>query len=118
MSSKSACGLTVKEREDFLRHHGFEQVRSAKGSHDVWEHAEIKRLCQQGQKLEAPAYLINGNQKLEALTRILEATTVNGILIFVRTKIETVELADKLEARGYACAALNGDMAGPSRRAA
>ncbi len=54
--------------------------------------------------------LVHGNQKLDALTRILEATTFNGMLIFVRTKIETVELADKLEARGYACAALNGDI--------
>ncbi len=54
--------------------------------------------------------MINGNQKLEALTRILEATAFNGILIFVRTKVETVELAEKLEARGYACAALNGDI--------
>lgn len=54
--------------------------------------------------------LVHGNQKLDALTRILEATTFNGMLIFVRTKIETVELAEKLEARGYACAALNGDI--------
>ena len=54
--------------------------------------------------------LVHGNQKLDALTRILEATTFNGILIFVRTKIETVELAEKLEARGYDCAALNGDI--------
>ncbi|MFK8068708.1 MAG: DEAD/DEAH box helicase [Gammaproteobacteria bacterium] len=56
--------------------------------------------------------VVNGmNNKLEALTRILEAETFEAILIFVRTKTATVELAEKLEARGYASAALNGDIA-------
>ena len=54
--------------------------------------------------------LVNGRQKLEALTTILESMTFDAILIFVRTKIETVELAEKLAARGYACTALNGDI--------
>ena len=51
------------------------------------------------------------NNKLEALTRILEAEPVDGIIVFVRTKTATVELTEKLEARGYATAALNGDIA-------
>jgi ATP-dependent RNA helicase DeaD len=52
-----------------------------------------------------------GAKKLEALTRILEIEAdFDAAIIFVRTKIATVELADKLEARGYAAAALNGDM--------
>ena len=54
--------------------------------------------------------LVNGRQKLEALTSILESMTFNAILIFVRTKIATVELSEKLAARGYACTALNGDI--------
>lgn len=54
---------------------------------------------------------INGQHKLEALTRILEIEDdLDAAIIFVRTKTATVELADKLEARGYAAAALNGDM--------
>ncbi len=57
------------------------------------------------------SFIILGNgQKLEALTRILEATGYSGVLIFVRTKVETIELAEKLSARGYVCAALNGDI--------
>jgi len=49
--------------------------------------------------------------KLDALTRILEIEEdFDAALVFVRTKTATVELADKLEARGYAAAALNGDM--------
>jgi ATP-dependent RNA helicase DeaD len=48
--------------------------------------------------------------KLEALTRILEAEPFDGMLIFVRTKQETIELSSKLEARGFPCAPLNGDI--------
>jgi ATP-dependent RNA helicase DeaD len=54
--------------------------------------------------------MVNGRQKLDALTSILESMTFNAILIFVRTKIETMELTEKLSARGYACTALNGDI--------
>ncbi|CAL1241507.1 DEAD/DEAH box helicase [Candidatus Methylocalor cossyra] len=55
-------------------------------------------------------WLVSGLQKLDALTRILDAEDVDAMIIFVRTKTETVELAEKLEARGYEAAALNGDM--------
>lgn len=53
---------------------------------------------------------VQGFHKLDALTRILEAEKFDAMLIFVRTKIATIELAEKLEARGYACSALNGDI--------
>jgi len=53
---------------------------------------------------------VQGFHKLDALTRILEAEPFDAMLIFVRTKISTMELSEKLEARGYACAALNGDI--------
>jgi ATP-dependent RNA helicase DeaD len=53
---------------------------------------------------------VTGVHKLDALTRILEVEDFDGMLIFVRTKNATVELAEKLEARGYSAAALNGDM--------
>jgi ATP-dependent RNA helicase DeaD len=53
---------------------------------------------------------VSGVHKLDALTRILEAEHFDAMLIFVRTKIATVELAEKLEARGYDAAALNGDV--------
>ena len=51
------------------------------------------------------------SRKFEALTRILEVEKSEGILIFVRTKVQTVELAEQLLELGYACAALNGDIA-------
>ena len=54
---------------------------------------------------------VSGMHKLDALTRILEVEEdFDAAIIFVRTKTATVELADKLAARGYAAAALNGDL--------
>lgn len=53
---------------------------------------------------------VSGVHKLDALTRILEAESFNAMIIFVRTKTATIELAEKLEARGYSSAALNGDI--------
>ncbi len=55
-------------------------------------------------------WVVSGVHKLDALTRILEVETFDGMIIFVRTKTATVELAEKLEARGYSAAAINGDM--------
>ena len=51
-----------------------------------------------------------GVSKLDALTRILEAESFDGMIIFVRTKQETTELASKLEARGFGVAPLSGDV--------
>ena len=53
---------------------------------------------------------VKGPHKLEALTRILEAKAFEGVIIFVRTKNATTELAEKLEARGYSSAPINGDI--------
>ena len=51
-----------------------------------------------------------GVSKLDALTRILEAEPFDGMLVFVRTKQETTELAGRLEARGFGAAPLSGDI--------
>jgi len=51
-----------------------------------------------------------GVSKLDALTRILEAEPFDGMLVFVRTRQETTELAGKLEARGFGAAPLSGDI--------
>ncbi len=53
---------------------------------------------------------VSGIHKLDALTRILEAENFDGMIIFVRTKTATIELAEKLEARGHSASAINGDM--------
>ena len=55
-------------------------------------------------------WMVAGLHKLDALTRILEVEEFDGIIVFVRTRIATAELAEKLNARGYTAAALNGDI--------
>ncbi|MGH8169218.1 MAG: DEAD/DEAH box helicase [Steroidobacteraceae bacterium] len=55
-------------------------------------------------------WLVSGLHKLDALTRILEAERFEAMLVFVRTKLETTNLAERLEARGFNVAALNGDI--------
>jgi ATP-dependent RNA helicase DeaD len=74
------------------------------------EHVTIKVTNASAENIRQRYWLVSGVHKLDALTRILEAETFDGMIIFVRTKTATVELAEKLEARGYSAAAINGDM--------
>ncbi len=53
---------------------------------------------------------VSGVNKLDALTRILEAEPFEAMLVFARTKLGTEELAGKLAARGLSAAAINGDV--------
>jgi ATP-dependent RNA helicase DeaD len=56
-------------------------------------------------------WMVSEFHKLDALTRVLEAETFDGVLVFVSTKNATVELSEKLEARGFLSAPINGDIA-------
>ena len=55
-------------------------------------------------------WLVSGVHKLDALTRILEAEAFEAMIVFARTKLGTEELAERLQARGFAAAAINGDL--------
>ena len=55
-------------------------------------------------------WLVSGMQKLDALTRILEAEPFDAMIVFARTKQGTEELAERLQARGFSAAAINGDL--------
>ncbi|WES66150.1 DEAD/DEAH box helicase [Microbacter sp. GSS18] len=56
-------------------------------------------------------YLITAwQQKMDALTRILEVENFDGMIVFGRTRSVTEEIAEKLRARGYSAAAINGDI--------
>ncbi|MFI2337105.1 DEAD/DEAH box helicase [Nocardia rhamnosiphila] len=59
--------------------------------------------------------LVSHQRKLDALTRILEVESFEAMIIFVRTKQATEELAEKLRARGFSAAAINGDIAQAQR---
>jgi len=74
------------------------------------EEIRIKTKTNTAENIEQ-VYLVVPNQaKFEALARILETESYDGILIFVRTRLATSELAEKLNARGFDVSALNGDM--------
>ncbi len=74
------------------------------------EHITIKVKTTTAENIRQRYWFVSGLHKLDALTRILEAEVFDGMIIFVRTKSATVELAEKLEARGHSASAINGDM--------
>jgi ATP-dependent RNA helicase DeaD len=55
-------------------------------------------------------WMVGGLHKLDALTRILEVEPFDAMIVFARTRVATEELASRLAARGFAAAALNGDV--------
>ena len=75
----------------------------------------IKSKTSTASKIRQRYWVVSGMHKLDALTRILEAEPFDGMLVFTRTKLATEELAERLEARGFAVEALNGDIAQPQR---
>ena len=79
------------------------------------QEVSIKAKTATAETIRQRYWLVSGLRKIEALTRLLEVEDFDGILIFVRTKLATSELAEQLEARGHAAAAMNGDMAQKSR---
>jgi ATP-dependent RNA helicase DeaD len=70
----------------------------------------IKSRTSTASKIRQRYWLVSGMHKLDALTRILEAEPFEAMLVFTRTKVATEELAQRLEARGFAAEALNGDI--------
>jgi len=77
---------------------------------DEPQQVTIKVKSTTAENIRQRYWFVNGTHKLDALTRILEAEDFDGMIVFVRTKSSTVELAEKLEARGFSSAAINGDL--------
>jgi ATP-dependent RNA helicase DeaD len=74
------------------------------------EKISIKTRAATAELIRQRYWQVSGFHKLDALTRILEVEPFDAVLIFMRTRTATAELAERLEARGYAAAAMNGDM--------
>ena len=74
------------------------------------ESIEVKQKTTTSTKLTQRYLIVSYPQKVDALTRILEVENFEGMIVFTRTKNETETLAEKLRARGYAAAAINGDI--------
>jgi ATP-dependent RNA helicase DeaD len=70
----------------------------------------IKSATSTATNIRQRFWMVSGINKLDALTRILEAEPFDGMLIFARTKLGTQELAEKLAARGLSAAAIHGDV--------
>ncbi len=70
----------------------------------------IKNKTSTAENIRQRYWAVSGIQKLDALTRILEAEPFDAMIVFARTKLGTDELASKLAARGIAAAAINGDV--------
>ncbi|MEE9446882.1 MAG: DEAD/DEAH box helicase [Arenicellales bacterium] len=75
------------------------------------EQVTIKLKTATAETIRQRFWQVHGGAKLDALTRILEAEEFDAMIVFVRTKNATTDLADKLQARGHSVAPLNGDIA-------
>ncbi len=53
---------------------------------------------------------VAGPRKIDALTRVLEVEPFEAMIVFVRTKQATEDVAERLRSRGFSAAAINGDI--------
>ena len=74
------------------------------------EQVRIKSKTQTVERIKQQYVTVKAHQKMDALTRVLEVEQFDGMIIFVRTKSSTLNIAERLEARGFSTAALNGDL--------
>jgi len=74
------------------------------------EHITIRSKTTTAANIRQRYWVVSGLHKLDALTRILEVEEFDAMLVFARTRIATEQLAQRLEARGFSAAALNGDV--------
>jgi ATP-dependent RNA helicase DeaD len=60
-------------------------------------------------------YFVNESEKLAALTRLFEMEEMTSVLVFVKTRVASGELANALTVRGHPAEALNGDLSQDAR---
>jgi len=70
----------------------------------------VKTKTQTSANITQRYLVVSYAQKVDALTRLLETENFEGMIVFVRTKNVTEELAERLRARGFSAAAINGDI--------
>ena len=70
----------------------------------------IKTKDREAKRIRQRSITLQNSHKLEALNRVLEAVTGEGVIIFARTKAITLTVAESLEAAGHDVAVLNGDV--------
>ena len=82
---------------------------TAKYLHDPVE-VMVKSKTQTAENITQRYFQVSYPRKMDALTRLLEVEQGDAMIVFVRTKQATEEVAEKLRARGFAAAAINGDI--------
>ncbi|HEX5144510.1 MAG TPA: DEAD/DEAH box helicase [Mycobacterium sp.] len=82
---------------------------TSKYLHDPVE-VTVKAKTQTAENISQRYIQVAGPRKMDALTRLLEVEPFEAMIVFVRTKQATEEVAEKLRARGFAAAAINGDI--------
>ncbi|GAA1418772.1 DEAD/DEAH box helicase [Agrococcus citreus] len=92
------------------------QIRAISQQH-LREPAEVtvRQGSSSSPSITQRALMVSYQQKLEALTRVLEVEPFEAAIVFTRTRNETETVAERLRARGYAAAAISGDVAQPQR---
>ena len=75
------------------------------------KHVKIAAKTQTVSLIEQAHLMVHADQKVAAVSRLLEVEEFDALIAFVRTKQATLDLASALEAKGYKVAALNGDIA-------
>jgi ATP-dependent RNA helicase DeaD len=73
-------------------------------------HVTIKQETKRVSNISKAYSVVSKHHKLQALADFLEIEETNAVIIFTRTKTASTEVADKLLARGFCAAAINGDM--------
>ena len=74
------------------------------------EHIKIAAVKKAKANIQQFAWKVSGISKITALERIAESVDYDAMIVFVRTRNDTVDVAEKLERAGYPALALNGDM--------
>jgi ATP-dependent RNA helicase DeaD len=87
---------------------------TAKYLHDPVE-VTVKAKTATAENITQRYIEVAGPRKMDALTRVLEVESFEAMIVFVRTKQATEEVAEKLRARGFSAAAINGDIAQAQR---
>src|SRR5205807_3965298 len=82
---------------------------TAKYLHDPFE-ISTKAKTATAENISQRYIQVAGPRKMDALTRVLEVEPFEAMIVFVRTKQATEEVAERLRARGFSAAAINGDM--------
>ncbi|AZP82137.1 DEAD/DEAH box helicase [Mycobacterium avium] len=82
---------------------------TAKYLHDPLE-VSTKAKTTTAENISQRYIQVAGPRKMDALTRVLEVEPFEAMIVFVRTKQATEEVAERLRARGFSAAAINGDI--------